>query len=243
MSNPVPVGQTGAVTVQFYGRVALVCFDRRESADNVLSVALANDLTDAIRRLGDDRGVAALVLTGKPHLFCGGGAPSQTDPAMFDRDGADSARRLIETFAQLEPATLVAVEGACRFEGLALAAVADFRVSGAAGRFAARRAGAALDPLWQAVPRLSGLARMPACRPLIEGADEITPAAALDAQLIDEVVPSGLAVNAALRWGQSLASQSALPMKMAKLAINAAAHHQGGAGGLRKAALGCHTGR
>ena len=130
---------------------------------------------------------------------------------------------MIETWAGVSAASVVAIEGWCNGEALALACAADFRIAGATARFCG---GMTLEPVrsvWTAQPRLAGLLAKPACRDLLADGSGFSAAQARAADIVDEVVPAGLAVNGALRWAQALASSAPVATRMAKLAINAAA--------------------
>jgi enoyl-CoA hydratase/carnithine racemase len=228
------VGATGTVTVTRYGRVARVAFERIDNRVNALSAALIRDLIEVARLFEHDTETAAVVLSGKPTIFSAGFDLKDAEtrqlaegPAAERRAVAQLGPRLVNAWAHMDPVTVAAIEGPCFGGGLALAAVCDFRIGGAGARFAAPEVERGLNMGWGSVPRLIGLLGVPATRRIVLKGESFSASQAEAAGLLDEVVADGTAANAALRWAQTIASRPLAQLKMAKLAINAAAFQAG----------------
>ena len=115
--------------------VAVLRLDRA-SKRNALSIALRDQMSDALDRLADDEAVRALVVTGAGATFCAGFDLDEFgDASLADRLWASSDRwhRRVLTF----PLPIVAaVNGAALGGGFDLAVMCDLRLASPTARFA-----------------------------------------------------------------------------------------------------------
>jgi enoyl-CoA hydratase len=115
--------------------VAVLRLDRPEKR-NALSIALRDDMSDALDRLADDEALRALVVTGAGETFSAGFDLDEfADERLADRLWASSDRwhRRVLTF----PLPIVAaVNGAALGGGFDLAVMCDLRLASPAARFA-----------------------------------------------------------------------------------------------------------
>ena len=102
----------------------------RPEKRNALTVALIQELTDALRRAGEDTAVRGVVLAGEGPSFCAG-----VDLHEFSHGTPDSARVLIgalstlcATARRLDTPIVCAIQGHCLGGALELVACCDFRV-------------------------------------------------------------------------------------------------------------------
>lgn len=101
----------------------------RPQALNALDVRAKDELADVWRRLGPDREVRAVLVTGAGRAFCSGGDVKQMDPdrspeatrAMIAKLG----REVVIPLARLEKPVVAAVNGHAHGLGLALALACD----------------------------------------------------------------------------------------------------------------------
>ncbi len=115
--------------------VGLLRLERAEKR-NALSIALRDEMSDALDRLADDEGLRTLVITGSGETFSAGFDLDEfADASVADRLWASSDRwhRRVLTFPL---PTLAAVNGAALGGGFDLAVMCDLRVASATARFA-----------------------------------------------------------------------------------------------------------
>ncbi|HEX7913737.1 MAG TPA: enoyl-CoA hydratase/isomerase family protein [Paraburkholderia sp.] len=120
------------VTCRVINRVAIITLNR-PSALNTLSPKTVRELTLLIERCGVDRGIAAVIMTGKDDVFCAGldlrtlylGA--MAGDKTWRRLVADEYR-LIFAFQQLKKPLVVVMDGLATGAGIGLAQCASLRV-------------------------------------------------------------------------------------------------------------------
>jgi 2-(1,2-epoxy-1,2-dihydrophenyl)acetyl-CoA isomerase len=171
--------------------IATITLDRNDTR-NALSWGMANDLSDALDRLGAAR---VLVITGAGKGFCSGGdmsSPVVAGMAFGDmlHDGIiGTINPMLAKLHDLRIPVISAVNGAAAGAGAPLALSADFVIAGASAffYFAFANVGLAVDAgaSWL-LPRLIGTAR--AMQALVL-AERIPAAQALDWGMIYKAVP------------------------------------------------------
>jgi len=133
-----------------------------------LTSALRTDLLAAVRELGADEAIRAVLLTGTGRVFCVGQDLAEHLASL--RDGSAAARAvvaeeynpLVLALAALPVPLVVAVNGACAGAGLGLALAGDLRVAAAGAPFTTAFAGVGLSSDTAVASRLvhcAGLAR------------------------------------------------------------------------------------
>lgn len=208
------------------GRLALLRFDRGDGR-NALSVAAMQALRAAFDELAQEPPVA-LVLTGSDKVFSVGF--DLKDPAVANLGQATIPERMqgplvgaamCKALASLDCYTIVAMEGFCLGGGLALAAAADLLVAGEGARLGLPEVDRGMNLSWTALPRLIARAG-PAAGKRLSILGEVIPAADAKALgVVDEVVPSGTALQRALQLGELAAAKPPLAVRMIKRGANA----------------------
>jgi enoyl-CoA hydratase len=111
----------------------------RPDKKNALSIALRDELSDAIDRLGGDEAVKVLVLTGAGPVFSAGFDLGEFrdlgDPAAAKRLW-DSSDRFHRSVLECPLPTLAAVNGPALAGGFDLAVMCDLRIAATTARFA-----------------------------------------------------------------------------------------------------------
>ncbi|HVY88193.1 MAG TPA: enoyl-CoA hydratase/isomerase family protein [Hyphomonadaceae bacterium] len=210
----------GDVHIKRNGHIATVTIDKPPI--NSVSVDLMRDLADALHALDKEPEMRAVVLTTAGKVFCAGadlskrasevGLDSPTSNPLYDQ-----AVRL----HQSELPVIAAVQGAAVGAGLGLALIADFRIASPEARFAANFTKLGFHPgfgLTYTLPRLIG--RQNAAHMFLTG-DRYDAEAALKMGLVDQVVPQGELMNAAIALAASIAENAPLAIRSTRKTLRA----------------------
>jgi len=198
---------TGTVLVEQRGAVTVVTIHRPE-VRNAVDGATAAALAAAFRAFDLDDAASVAVLTGSGGAFCSGadlvamtsGRGNKVSTDMAD-DGPMGPTRM-----QLTKPVIAAVEGHAVAGGLELAVWCDLRVAARDATFGVycRRWGVPLiDGGTIRLPRLIGQSR---AMDLILTGRGVGAAEALEMGLVNRVVESGKALDAAVELGESIAA-------------------------------------
>ena len=119
--------------------VALLVLDRPEKK-NALSIALRDEISDALDELAADDAVRCVVVTGAGDVFSAGFDLKEFDQAFADESFADqlwaSSDRFHATVLQFPLPLLAAVNGPALAGGFDLAVMCDVRLAAPTARFA-----------------------------------------------------------------------------------------------------------
>ena len=148
--------------------VATITLDRPDTL-NSLTFEVYRELTELFRRLGERRGVRAVVLTGTGHAFCSGGDVKEIigELLRFDRAQLHAFTRmtcdLVLAMRLLPRPIVAALNGTVAGAGAAIALAADFRVAADSAKIAflfvkVGLAGADMGAAFL-LPRIVGLGR------------------------------------------------------------------------------------
>lgn len=129
----------GDLLVERHDGYAILTLNR-PAKKNALSVALRDEISDALDELAGDESVKAVLLTGAGDVFCAGfdlGEFTQAldDPAFGDRLWA-SSDRYHHAVLRFPVPTVAAVNGPALAGGFDLAIMCDIRVASTTARFA-----------------------------------------------------------------------------------------------------------
>ena len=161
-SAPAPES-TPLVRIERHGRIAIVHFDRQDGR-NALSMRALRELTAAARSFEHDPDVSAVILTGTDQLFSLG-ADLRDPELQSSRTGRLSERRIASqtggkmcrAWEEVEPLTIVAIEGWCVGGGAALAVSCDLRVASSTATLYVPEIERGMNLSWGAVPRITRL--------------------------------------------------------------------------------------
>ena len=209
MSKPEPLPNAAALLERREG-LAILSLDRPD-AGNAMNRALAEDLAQAARTLGGDRGLRALLVRANGRVFSVGGGVDD-----FAAAGADLPAYLeglvallhdaVARLHALEVPVVAAVRGVAAGGGLSLACACDIVVAGESARFVVAYAGIGLSPDLGAsatLPRRLGLAR---ALELALSNRAMGAAEALASGLVGRVVPDAEVEREALELATRLAN-------------------------------------
>lgn len=186
--------------------VVVVTIDRPE-VHNCVDTDTASALEDAVRSFDADNDQRVLILTGAGgKSFCSGA--DLKHPPRFREAGPMGISRL-----EVGKPTIAAIAGYCYAGGLELACWCDFRIADETSMFGVlnRRWGVPLiDGGTQRLPRIVGLGD---ALYLIETGVRIDAQVALRMGLVQEVVPTGSALDRALELASRMADYPQLSMR------------------------------
>lgn len=128
------------------GRVATVTLNRPESRNAIATQADCDELAAALWRANDDPEINALILTGAGKAFCAGGdlKAIRERTGIGPRATPDGTRAnyrrgvhaIIKALAEIEVATIAAINGHAIGLGLDIGVLCDMRIAGAAAKMA-----------------------------------------------------------------------------------------------------------
>jgi len=229
MNEPISTEPFGEfISLQRQGRVVVATFDRGDGL-NALSSALMRELTGLAQHLATDTVSSAIVLTGRQVFSAGadlkeGARNAGPPPTLLERRQAlKVGPDMCAAWERLEQITIAAVERFCIGGGVALAIACDHRIAGERAHFRLPEVPLGMNMSWQSNPRTVALMGPSRAKLFTILGEKLDAATALDWGLVDEVVPDGGALDAALALAGRYAAMPPIPLRMTKQAINAAA--------------------
>ncbi len=214
---------------QYQGRVAIVSFDRGNTA-NALSRPLMKELMEAAITLEDDPALAAIVLTGRADVFTLGadlkeaqGSEQRAHGLAARRQALKLGPRLCAAWERLDMLTIAAIEGWTVGGGVALAAACDLRIASAQAKFYIPEVERGMNMSWGSIPRIVALVGPAKAKKLITLCEKWNADQAHHYGLIDEITPAGKTLARALDIAARAASLPPNSVRMTKQDINAAA--------------------
>lgn len=188
---------------------------------NALSLSLRAELFAAVESTIANETVRAIVLTGSGGAFCAGGDISsmQNAAGVAGRQRLANLHRLVRLLVAGPKPVIAAVEGYAYGAGMSLALLCDQVVAASDAKFCCSFGKVGLMPdmaaLWTVPQRVdAGWTRR-----LLMLAEEIDGETAGRIGLVDQVVPPGQALDAALTLAGRFASQAPLPIAFTKAAL------------------------
>jgi enoyl-CoA hydratase len=204
------------------GGVAVITIDRPR-AKNAVDRATIERLSALVDDLAADADLRAVVLTGGGGTFIAGG---DLKDFLDLEDGAAGKRMslrmqsVLARFEALEVPVIAAIEGLALGGGAEIAVACDLRIAGADARIGFKQVTLGIMVGWgggQRLLRLVGRSR--ALRLLLTGVT-LEAREALALGLVDDVVPAGEALAAAVRLAQVIAGQPPAAVRATKRALH-----------------------
>lgn len=202
--------------------VAILSLDRPDRL-NALSTTAAAELASAVDKVAGDDSVRAFVIAGEGRAFCAGADISELSELEGPAGFAELSRRLtgaLDTIASCPKPSVAALHGVVLGGGLELALACDLRVADETAKLGVPEIKLGL------LPGAAGTVRLPRLLPkavakqlLLTGA----PLTATDAHrlgLVNDVVPAGGALDAALALAASMAALAPLALAAAKQLVD-----------------------
>lgn len=210
-------GETPRIIEERQGAVLVLTMDY-PARRNALAMPLRTALLDALERAIGEREVRAVVLTGAGGHFCSGGDISGMDvkDTLAGRERMRRSHALVRLMVTGALPIVAAVEGYCVGAGLSLACACDTIVAAEDARLGAGfgRIGLMADlGLPHTLPARIGQGR---ARQVLLYHNQITAPEAERIGLVDQLVPKGQALEAAMQKARFLAEQAPAPMALTK---------------------------
>ncbi|MFQ5898473.1 MAG: enoyl-CoA hydratase/isomerase family protein [Candidatus Methylomirabilia bacterium] len=203
------------------GVVVLVI--NRPEVKNALDLKSIEALSEIVDGLAQDASLRVAVVTGSGGTFISGGDVKDFLRLDDPQSGKRMAQRMQSVLARLEalevPA-IAAIEGSALGGGAEVALACDMRIASESARLAFKQVSLGIMVGWgggQRLLRLVGRSR--ALRLLLTGAT-LTAEEAARIGLVDEVVPTGEALRAALSLARQIAAQPAAAVRATKRALH-----------------------
>jgi enoyl-CoA hydratase len=222
------MNERGSILCETSGGIALVTIDRPERR-NALSREAWLEMRTTIAALRTDAEIAGMIVTGAGDRAFAAGADIEEladRPPFVALDGL--VQGILQDLETLPFPTIAALNGHALGGGWELALACDLRVGVASAKVGFPEVGLGIMPGAGGTLRLLqhvgiGLAKEWILTGRLLDAEE-----ALAHGLVNRVVESGLALDAARALMNELASQPRLPVRLAKILINAAARGEAG---------------
>ncbi len=212
------------LVVERLGPVGVVTLNRPEKL-NAMSSRMKMELITALRDLEGDASVRALVLTGAGEKAFVAGA----DIAEFAGRTVTEQLKLFEMGTVYEAVDRVTkpiiarINGVCLGGGLELALACDIRIASERAMFGQTEVNLGIIPGGGGSQRLARLVGLGAALRLTLTGERIDAREALRLGLVEEVVPHAALVPRTLELAESIASKSAVAVRLAKAAVKASA--------------------
>ncbi|MGE0740050.1 MAG: crotonase/enoyl-CoA hydratase family protein [Hyphomonadaceae bacterium] len=133
-------------TYEKSGRVAIITLNKPESRNAIGTQQDCDDLVAAFNRANDDSDINVVILTGAGQSFCAGGdlKAIRERSGIGPRDTPDGTRAnyrrgvhsVIRAIADVEVATIAAINGHAIGLGLDIGIICDIRIAGASAKMA-----------------------------------------------------------------------------------------------------------
>ena len=213
--------EVGSLLLTVEGAATRVTLNRPEKR-NALSLELMEELIDALRDLGGNPGVRAIVIAGAGPVFSAGhdlGEMVGRDLAFYQRL-FDVCTELMETIHQVPQPVIASVHGIATAAGCQLVASCDLAVAAEDARFATPGVKIGLFCSTPMVPLSRAIGRKRSLEMLLTG-DFVDAATARDWGLVNRVVAPGSLDEAVAELVEKVARSSPLTVAVGKEAFYA----------------------
>ncbi len=215
-------------SIEKHERYAIVRFDRGDGL-NALSVRAMKELTEVARSFEDDLQRNAIILTGTDKVFSAGADLS--DPLLANRPDSLLERRhalkigpdMCSAWEKLEQVTICALEGFCIGGGVAIAIACDIRIAGEDAFFRLPEVPIGMNLGWHSIPRAVNLVGPARTKLFVILGEKLQADKALEWGLIEEIAPSGGALDAARNMAERFGDLPPMALRMSKQSIDVAA--------------------
>ncbi len=214
------------VVIETGGGVGTLTLSRPEKL-NAFIDTMRDEIAEGLERLGEDDDVRAVIVTGAGRAFCAG-ADVRYLAHLIETRAIDEAvalveagRRVVTAIRDMPKPVIAAINGPAAGGGANLALACDLRLASDRASIGQTFNRIGLHPDWggtYAVPRLVGPAR---AAELFFLAEMVPAEEAARIGLVNRVVPHDRLMETAREWADRLARGPALPLRLAKRAIQA----------------------
>ena len=209
--------------VEVRGHTALVTIDN--PAANTWDTESLPALKDLVEKLNAEKSIYALVLTGAGDKFFSAGADLKLFADGDPKTAADMGNffgQAFETLADFRGVSIAAINGFAMGGGLEVAMACDIRIAEEQSQMALPEAKVGLLPCAGGTQRLTQLVGEGWAKRIILCGERIKAAKALEIGLVEEIVPTGEALERALALAEQVGEQSPIAVTFCKELIHTA---------------------
>lgn len=204
------------------GPIAILQIHRPQKK-NSLDTGLRRELEAALRDIGNDTRIKAVIATGGAEIFCAGADINEINASTSAEDSFLHAREFQRLFDQVEnlpQPVIAAVSGYALGGGCELTLACDFRIASETAKFGLPEIKIGAFPAGggtQRLPRLIGVSK---AKEMIFTGEPISAEQALSTGLVMKVVPKEKLLEEARTFAAKLAALPRLALQAAKMLIN-----------------------
>lgn len=213
-------------TLEKAGRIATITFNRPDSRNAIATQQDCEDLISVFQDVNGDDAISVLIVAAAGKSFSAGGnlklmkertgiGPQKT-PADTRNNYKRGVQAVIRAMAELEVATIAAINGHAIGLGLDLAAVCDMRVAGASAQMASSFVKIGIVPGDGGAYILQKVLGYPRAAELILTGDAIKADEALRIGLVNQVVPDDELMSATRALAERVAVNPPRAVRLAK---------------------------
>lgn len=195
--------------LELKGHTALITIDNPPA--NTWTAKTLTQLRDLVRDLNANKDVYALVITGQGQKFFSAGADLNLFASGEKGVASDMARIFgdaFETLSQFRGVSIAAINGYAMGGGLEVALACDIRIAEEQAQMALPEAKVGLLPCAGGTQNLAWLVGEGWAKRMILCGERLKADKAMQIGLVEEVVPTGTALDAALALAAKVAEQS-----------------------------------
>jgi 2-(1,2-epoxy-1,2-dihydrophenyl)acetyl-CoA isomerase len=221
-------------TYERTGRVAVVTLNRPESRNAIATPQDCFDLAGALMRAHEDREVNAIILTGAGKSFCAGGdlksiregtgIGPQSPPDATRANYRRGVHSVIKALADVECATIAAINGHAMGLGLDIAVLCDIRICGASTKMASNFVKVGIIPGDGGAWILTNAIGASRAAELVLTGDTVDAAEAQRIGLVSRVVADDTLLDEARALAERIAVNPPRALRLAKRLLREAQH-------------------
>ncbi|MBC7149573.1 MAG: enoyl-CoA hydratase/isomerase family protein [Rhizobium sp.] len=199
---------------------------------NALDLDMLAELSAILDRVEADSAVRVVILTGEGKAFSAGGdiaAWGGMQPEQFGHRWVRHGHRIFDRLATLRMPVIAAMNGHALGGGLELAGAADIRIAERQAKIGLPETSLGMVPGWSGTQRLVRRFGAQIVRRMVLGGEMFVAEEARANGLVDLVVDTGEALNAAKDYAARIAARGPAAVEISKLMLSIASGEDNGA--------------
>ena len=199
---------------------------------NALDLDMLAELSAILDRVEADSAVRVVILTGEGKAFSAGGdiaAWGGMQPEQFGHQWVRHGHRIFDRLATLRMPVIAAMNGHALGGGLELAGAADIRIAERQAKIGLPETSLGMVPGWSGTQRLVRRFGAQIVRRMVLGGEMFVAEEARANGLVDLVVDTGEALNAAKDYAARIAARGPAAVEISKLMLSIAGGEDNGA--------------
>ncbi len=213
------------------GPIAIITLARADKL-NALDLDMLGELSVVLDRVEADSPVRVVILTGEGKAFSAGGdiaAWGGMQAQEFGHHWVRHGHRIFDRLATLRMPVIAAMNGHALGGGLELAGAADIRIAERQAKIGLPETSLGMVPGWSGTQRLVRRFGAQIVRRMVLGGEMFVAEEARANGLVDHVVDTGEALNAAKDYAARIAARGPAAVEISKLMLSIAGGEDNGA--------------